>query len=66
MLIERTQQRILLPLVPFAASNFGRIGAADLVPEAKPHAGPAANLVRSAAFLRRDLAAAGGEAGLES
>jgi zinc and cadmium transporter len=37
-------------LVPFAAGNFIYIGAADLIPEVKAHAEPAANVVHFAAF----------------
>jgi zinc and cadmium transporter len=37
-------------LVPFAAGNFIYIGAADLIPEVKAHAEPAANVAHFAAF----------------
>jgi zinc and cadmium transporter len=50
LLGERALQRILLPLVPFAAGNFIYIGASDLIPEVKSHADAKANLVHFAAF----------------
>ena len=48
---KATLDRIVMPLVPFAAGNFIYIGASDLVPEVNKHADPITNVIHFLCFV---------------
>lgn len=51
LLKEATLNRIIMPLVAFAAGTFIYIGASDLVPEVNKHRDVGANVIHFGAFL---------------